>query len=301
MRHWIKALDRILRGQATQLPDLQRGTFDVPIGGLSFVMMLLGIFYGACMGVSAIMSRWPTDKRYMGFEQMAASMVKVPMLYFLTLLITFPSLYVFNALIGSRLSMVSVLRLLIAAGGVMLAVLASFGPIVAFFALSTTSYPFMKLLNVIVFAIAGFLSLAFLLRTLDRLTMAQEIAEFLDHPLPPPPEPTGNVEPPPLIPPTAPPSPTPPDLSYSAVSVPIGPKAKATTPGALDRALPGATRPRVNTVFRIWVLVFGLVGAQMSWVLRPFVGDPNANFEFLRPRSSNFFEAVYHTIEKLLS
>ena len=90
MRYWIRSLDRILRGQAAQLPDLQRGTFDVPVAGLSFVLMLLGIFYGACMGVSAIITRWPTDKRYMGFEQMLGSIAKVPMLYFLTLLVTFP-------------------------------------------------------------------------------------------------------------------------------------------------------------------------------------------------------------------
>ena len=52
----------------------------------------------------------------------------------LTLLITFPSLYVFNALVGSRLLIGAMLKLLIAAMAVMLMVLASFGPIVGFFA-----------------------------------------------------------------------------------------------------------------------------------------------------------------------
>ena len=189
--------------------------------------------------------------------------------------------------------MISVLRLLIAAGGVMLAVLASFGPIVAFFALSTTSYSFMKLLNVLVFAIAGFLSLAFLLRTLDRLTLAQEMSEWMKTFPTNPPELTGHAEPPPAAPP-------PPGLPYASVPAPATGEPKA-TPGALERAHKGPTGPQVITVFRIWVLVFGLVGAQMSWVLRPFVGDPDADFTFLRPRSSNFFEAVFHTLSKLLS
>ena len=35
--------------------------------------------------------------------QVLASMVKVPLLFYLTLLVTLPSLYVFNALVGSRL------------------------------------------------------------------------------------------------------------------------------------------------------------------------------------------------------
>ena len=33
--------------------------------------------------------------------QLVASMLKVPTLFFLTLLVTLPSLYVFNALVGS--------------------------------------------------------------------------------------------------------------------------------------------------------------------------------------------------------
>ena len=95
------------------------------------------------------------------------------MLFFLTLIVTFPSLYVFNALVGSRLSFRTVLRLLIAALGVMLAVLASFGTIVVFFSLCTTSYPFMVLLNVAMFAVAGILGMGFLLQTLHRLSLAQ--------------------------------------------------------------------------------------------------------------------------------
>jgi hypothetical protein len=52
-------------------------------------------------------------------------------------------------------------------------------------------------------------------------------------------------------------------------------------------------------VFRLWVIVFALVGAQMSWVLRPFIGDPDQAFTWLRPRQSNFFEAVWYTFQDL--
>ena len=106
--------------------------------------------------------------------QIPASMLKVPALFLLTLVITFPSLYVFNALVGSRLKFLATLRLLIGSMAVMLAVLSSIGPIVAFFSISTTSYPFMVLLNVVVFALSGFLGLGFLLKTLRKLAYAME-------------------------------------------------------------------------------------------------------------------------------
>src|SRR5918992_6166378 len=96
----IQSLDRILKGEATRLADLQRGTLDVPLGGLSLVILVLGAFYGVCMGAYAVITRHGTSEAAMGYQQLAASAAKVPLLFFLTLVVTFPSLYVFNALVG---------------------------------------------------------------------------------------------------------------------------------------------------------------------------------------------------------
>jgi hypothetical protein len=268
MTHWIRSLDRVLKGEATRPDELRRGSVDVPLGGLSFVILLLGVFYGLCMGVFAVVTRWHTPKAYMGWLQMMAAAVKVPALFFLTLVVTLPSLYVFNALVGSRLTFGAVVRLLIAALGVMLALQASFGTIVVFFSVSTTSYPFMVLLNVVLFAVSGFLGLGFLLQTLHRLSLVRGIAE--------PTEPT-MTEP---------------------VPAPAAPAGVPVPPGALDRV---QTRPdqSVKNVFRIWVIVFGLVGAQMGWVLRPFVGHPRADFTFFRERKENFFQAVVTKVGEL--
>jgi hypothetical protein len=54
-------------------------------------------------------------------------------------------------------------------------------------------------------------------------------------------------------------------------------------------------------VFGCWVVVFALVGAQMGWVLRPFVGNPDLPFSWFRERQSNFFEAVLNAIRALLT
>src|SRR5580704_12103083 len=119
----LYALDRILRGEATSLPALRQGEFDVPIWCLCIVIDALGLFYGLCMGVFVL-----TGGNHAPM-QIVSTMLKVPALFLLTLLVTLPSLYVFNAMVGSRLLFKPMLRLLVATLAVMLAVLASIGPI----------------------------------------------------------------------------------------------------------------------------------------------------------------------------
>jgi hypothetical protein len=72
-------------------------------------------------------------------------------------------------------------------------------------------------------------------------------------------------------------------------------------PGALEPLEGQVLGPHVKTVFRCWVVLFGLVGAQMGWVLRPFVGDPSLPFTWLRPRGSNFFQGVWQALMGVLS
>jgi hypothetical protein len=71
--------------------------------------------------------------------------------------------------------------------------------------------------------------------------------------------------------------------------------------GALDQLGQHILGRHVKVVFGCWVVVFGLVGAQMGWVLRPFIGNPNQPFEWFRARESNFFEAVFLALASLFS
>ncbi len=240
--------------------------------------------------------------------QLVASAVKLPLLFLLTLLVTLPSLYVFNALVGSRLSLNSVLRLLVAMVGVTLAVLASLGPIVVFFSVSTTSYPFMLLLNVIMAAVAGFLGLAFLLRTLHRLMRVQMIVSQERAAAEAPQAPAEAVEGAAAEGGEAgetergeTPAPAPSTLealkAHPLSARPDTPRAYP--PGALERDEPETDR-RARLVFQLWVVVFALVGAQMSWVLRPFIGSPDMPFTWFREREGNFFLRVLQAIWELL-
>lgn len=260
---WLRQLDRILRGDATRLSELRRGTIDMRAGGLTALLVVLGMTYGACVGCFALFKAGGPNGL-----QVVSSMLKFPALFFLTLLVTLPSLYVFNALVGSRLTPATVVRLLLAALAVMIAVLSSLGPIVAFFSVSTTSYSFMVLLNVVVCAVSGLLGLLFLLQTLHRLSVAEST---------PPEEPV----------------PVPVATDEEVVLT------RFVEPGALDPLEGQVLGRHVKTVFRIWIIVFGLVGAQMGWVLRPFIGDPARPFAWFRPRESNFFQAVWAALVSL--
>lgn len=179
MLRWLRELDDLLRGNKTRPELLAVGTRHMPLGPFAGMGLVLGIIYGLFMGLFAILSRASPC-----YEQLAAAAIKVPALFFLTLVVTYPSLYVFGALLGVRLGPGDMLRLVVAALAVNLAVLASFGPITGFFTLSTTSYHFMKLLNVAFFAISGFIGLAFLLKALERLEESQGASGARPPPLP---------------------------------------------------------------------------------------------------------------------
>ena len=135
--NWLFAVDRILRGESIPLNSDEQREFEFPLVGVSVVVIAMAVAYGFCMGVFSLLHGAETSEYSRALMQTLASMTKVPLLYGLTLLITFPSLYVFNALIGSRLKVAMVFRLLIASLAVNLAVLVSLGPILAFFSAST--------------------------------------------------------------------------------------------------------------------------------------------------------------------
>lgn len=288
---WLRYLDRVIRGDATRPSALRQGDIEQPVGGLAILGAMLGAIYGLCMACFTLF-----QGRHDPLLQAIATVLKVPVLFFLTLAVTFPSLYVFNALVGSRLSMQSVLRLLVISLTVMLTVLASLGPIIAFFSASTTSYPFMLLLNVVIFAVSGSLGLRYMLTTLQRLTQA-----LAAPPLSLLPRTTTGADIRTDASPFMDPLCTTNSLTADPLSTDLLTSADPLSPssGALESPAGQRTAKEVRTVFRVWVMVFGLVGAQMGWVLRPFLGSPERAFSWFRPRESNFFEALLSALHHL--
>jgi len=253
MTSWLREMDSVLRGKKGDPQLLAQGMGHIRLGPLVGGCLLLGIIYGLFMGLYAVLTRTPPS-----FEQLAASAVKVPAVFLLTLVVTFPSLYVFSALLGVQLGPKDTLRLMMVPVAVNLTVLASLGPITGFFTLNTTSYHFMKLLNVFFFTVSGVIGLKVLLTMLRRLEAAQ-----------------------------APPY----------VGVPV----QTPEGGELPKLPPEPPRPSARKTFRVWLIIYALVGAQMGWVLRPFIGAPNLPFELFRAREANIFIDIIRTIGELFS
>lgn len=231
------ALDELLRGKRVGAESLGEDLIvDVPLRVFLPLAIGLGATYGFFMGWFRLSMRWGTGVAD-GYLQTIASMIKVPMLFLLTLAITFPSLYVFSALLGGRLSFRPLLRLLVGSMVVSLAVAASFGPILAFFTLSTTSYPFMVMLNVTLLTVSGVVGVAFLMKAVRK------------------------------------------------ISVPS------------DEARTGEETP--SGMLGVWAIIYGAVGVQMAWLMRPFIGHPGANFEWFRDRTGNFLVGLFEHLRHL--
>ena len=268
MFSWFRQLDELLRGRRTSPDSLAENRVDLPLRVFVPLSIILGLVYGFFVGWYAVVNREPAD-----YMQLIASTVKVPALFLLTLIVTFPSLYVFNALVGCRLSLMATKRLLVGAIVVNMAVAASLGPILGFFTLSTTSYAFMILLNVALLAVAGIVGLAFLLHTLRRI--AAPLAGGS-------PERSENG---------------------SGAGMTDSPDQSARQLGPLDQPpgqIPEQALGHARSIFRIWIVLYGLVGAQMGWLLRPFIGCPGLEFTWFRAREGNFFQAVTQQIQNLL-
>jgi hypothetical protein len=53
-------------------------------------------------------------------------------------------------------------------------------------------------------------------------------------------------------------------------------------------------------ILQLWIFIFGFVGTQMAWSLRPFVGSPDLEYEVVRSgRHGNFYQAVWRSMVDL--
>lgn len=255
-RSLLRTIDDLLRGRFTDRASLHAGRIDLPVRTTIRICLLLGAIYGVFMGLFGALR-----SENAAWLQVVTSALKVPLLFLLTLVVTVPSLYVVSALAGSQLRFQQTLRLLLVAIAVHLALLASFGPVTGFFTLSTESYPFMVLLNVVFFAAGGFAGL----RLLERATN-----DMFDRD------------------------------SSAALATAAEPAAEGSpTPAHRPETAPRPDVARSKRIFTIWLIIYSIVGAQMGWILRPFIGSPDLPFTLFRERDSSFFIGVWTALQQI--
>ncbi|MGQ0636416.1 MAG: hypothetical protein ACT4QC_17530 [Planctomycetaceae bacterium] len=159
MRNYAWRLDSLLRARGAALaPEDNRAI----IVWLAAQVVLFGLAYGAVMGAFGGL----TGERAW---QVAYSAAKVPCLLLATFVISLPSFFVLNTLMGLRPDFGEVLRALLAAQAVLTVILASLAPFTALWYVSFADYNAATAFNGLMFALATFAAQFLLRRLYSRL------------------------------------------------------------------------------------------------------------------------------------
>jgi hypothetical protein len=255
------------------------------LGSMTFRMLVTSLFslaaYGAVLGASH------------SALQAGSSAIKLPLLFLATLAICLPTLYLFNLIFGARLGMMQAVVLIMTCITVTSVLALAFAPISLFFLITANDYEFFKLLNVAILVLSALVGLRFLTSGMAALNTYQEQLQVERDRL------------------AAESSPVPvassaadvvlePDGAGGAVAVAVLPKAPpVTTVRITDPSLPPPTRPASMTLLYIWIALFGFVGTQLAWTLRPFFGSPHEKFEIFRQIEGTFYADIFRTIGHL--
>ena len=240
------------------------------------------------------------------------SAVKLPLLFLVTLAICLPTLYLFNLVFGARLSVRQSLALVMVALTVTAMLAVAFAPIALFFLITAPDYGFFKLLNVAILALSALVGLRFLtggMRVLNDNGLLAPEKPAVEQPTP--------AEAP-VTAPAAAPAAVPANGSGGATTLtapapapvqvaPVVPPGYVLTPIAQQHQYQRPVRPvRENqptppsmTLLYVWILLFGFVGTQLAWTLRPFFGSPGMKFSLYRDIDGNFYAEILRTLANL--
>ena len=281
---WLRDVDDVLRGRATNEDALTRGTDHLSVASNIISVIVFAAVFGAFLGLFAVVNHDSPN-----WQQVGAAAAKMPLVFLLTLVVTFPSLYVFSALLGTRLRIGGLLRLVLVSMAVSAVVVASLGPISGFFTLTTNSYPFLKLLNG-AFAAGGlFVGLGLFVQILKRLELIESArAEGIKAAASPAPFASPNAG----------------DPSLPASASPAEERVRHEFHERLERhrAARGEGGEEAKSpwgFFRLWVLLYACVWAQMVWIMRPFMGQSDMEFAWFRARESNVFMEMLRAVGDL--
>ncbi|HKI20926.1 MAG TPA: hypothetical protein VKA15_23745 [Isosphaeraceae bacterium] len=144
----LRLADSVLRGEMSW-----RGSrFELrrpALGSLALGILVFGMFYGGVMGMYGGVA----GPRFL---QVVYSAIKVPFLLIVTFLLSLPSFFVLNTLLGLRSDFSRVLQSLLATQTGLTVILAALAPFTAFWYISGSGYQLAILFNGGMFAVASF-------------------------------------------------------------------------------------------------------------------------------------------------
>ena len=133
------------------------------IGGQVTLIVLFTCCYGVIMG------------SYNGVYQALLSGIKIWGLFMLTVIICFPSFYIVQIVLGSKIRMKQLLIMLLSGMVMVSTLIIAFAPIVLLFQLSGSSYNFIQLLHVAIFAFSGVFGMRVVLESLTHACENQQV------------------------------------------------------------------------------------------------------------------------------
>jgi hypothetical protein len=155
----VQLADAVLRGSMV-LPAPRQRDVGHDLARLAFLIVLFGMFYGGVMGSFSA----TTLSRLL---QVVYAAVKVPLLLLLTFMISLPSFFVLNTLMGLRRDFAQAVGALITTQAGLTIILAAMAPFTALWYASYADYNSAILFNGVMFAVAS-ISAQVLLRRLYR-------------------------------------------------------------------------------------------------------------------------------------
>ena len=220
----FSAVITLLRDRQTFLEEIHAGVkLKSKISAMLLSSFCFFALYGAIIGA------------FHSPVQVLSSAIKLPTLYLITLIVCLPTLYIFNALFGSKKTLLQHMAYLLAAISVISILLCGFAPVTLFFLITVNDYSFFLLMNVVIFGLTGILGVSFLYQVM------RPVAD---------------------------------DDSLQTVKI-------------------------RTTILRFWLGLYGFVGSQLGWTLRPFFGSPG-EFVLFRDREGTFFTGVWNALQNLL-
>ncbi|MBO3742193.1 hypothetical protein [Actinoplanes flavus] len=279
MANSLLVIERLLRDRDGIWDQINEERDLKQLTGQMLVSSALSLaLYGAVLGFSN------------GAVQAAASFVKLPLLFLATLAICLPTLYLFNLVFGAKLSVLQALTLIMVTITVTAVLTLAFAPISLFFLITAQSYAFFKLLNVGILMLTAMVGLRFLtagMRALNEHQEAKTLAarRAAEKVAIPPAEPVvveGAKE------------------NGAVLTAPAPVQVRIPDFAAGPPQRPAADGSTSMTLLYIWILLFGFVGTQLAWTLRPFFGSPGKDFQLFRSIGGTFYADVFDTIGRLL-
>lgn len=186
------------------------------------VICLFSFIYGVVMG------------SYHGPLQAVVAGVKLMLLCIASLLICFPSFYIIQLVLGSKMKLNQMIVIILSGFTLASTITLSFAPIIVFFLITGSNYHFLQLLHVAIFIFAGIFGMKLMINALKYACEKKNI--------------------------------------YPQIGV---------------------------TVLKVWIVILAFVGIQLSWNLRPFLGDKKEEFKLFREYQGNFYTAVVYSVEQL--